>query len=393
MNFAINTKHYKASDIFSYNQVKPLPGLPSFLNLHFKSAIKDKTPLIGPGIYIVAFDGEPVYLGKYLGVQDAPFSGNVINLRWSKHIATLTLRGKRLSMSQRALQQSLEMAPKSAIVRALNNVDKEMLHRDRGCQTTARRLNFAHKNWGDFASLDNITLERFTFTYIRLTPNAEDISTPAIRQFVSEAESSLINDFYLPCNSTAIKSAELEKINLDDLVAVTQKLLTQSQSTQEISEKDAAPDLTRNDINSDKDAQEELLNPFEVRLEKAQNWAREFVAGLISHFEDKDAVEVHYTNTNNGDMRLRVYWQTPSGSNKSQNFATLEWHDKGGTFLINTEAAAKDLNDLSMTVRANTLPAQLKLTEAVYQEKEGALNRLFENAALLIKARHGGVQL
>lgn len=391
MNLDLDIATFKASDIFSFEQVAPLPGLPDFFNLHFKSTVEDKTPLVGPGIYIIAFDGEPVYLGKYLGVKDAPFSGNVIDLRWSKHIATLTMRGKRLSMSSRALKQSIQLAPKSAFVRSLNDIDKDMLHRDRGCQTTARRLQLAHKNWGDFASLDSMTLERFTFTYLRLLPSAEDISTTRIREFVSHCESTLINEYWLPCNSTKYLSADLKTVTLDDLVEKAKKVLNENLKVQ--NPNSSFPEPKGTNIVATRDLEEELLSPFEVRLEQAPPWALEFVTSLISHFEDKESVEVHYTNTNCGDMRIRVYWKTVSGAVRGQNFATLEWGTGDEAFLINTEAAAKDVSDLAMTIKGKTLPAQLKLTEAVYKENKDSLTRLFENAAILIKARHGAILL
>ncbi len=383
MSFAIDVQRYKGNRVFTFNQDTPLPGLPKFFNLHFKSIVEDKTPLVGPGIYIISFDDEPLYIGKYLGTRDAPFSGNVINLRWSKHIATLTLRGKRLSMSQRALEQAMEHARGNEIIDALKISDKDVLHRDRGCQTTARRLNFAVKNWSDFVSLDNDTLKRFTFTYVRIEQPAENIATSFMRQFVSGAESSLIDEFYLPCNSTANKAAELKTVDLDSLVQATQNKLLQLDSTNEQQE----------DLATDKDLQEEVINSFEQRLEQAPVWAQNFVENLMSHFESKETVEVHYTQTGNGDMRLRVHWKAESGKYRNQNFATIEWRPNDEFFVINTEASAKDVNGLSMTLKSQGLPAQLKLRQSVYNDNKDALMRLFENAAILIKVRHGAVQI
>jgi len=59
MELSVKTKNYKANEIFSFRQVSPIPGLPSFFNLQFYSIVKNKSAFVGPGIYIISFDGNP----------------------------------------------------------------------------------------------------------------------------------------------------------------------------------------------------------------------------------------------------------------------------------------------------------------------------------------------
>lgn len=318
MQLNVKTKNYKANEIFSFRQVKPIPGLPSFFNLQFYSIVKNKSAFVGPGIYIVSFDGKPIYLGKYMGVKHAPFAGNVINLRWSKHIASLTLRGKRLSVSKRALKQSIDMAPKSAIVRALGGTEESLLNADRGCQTTARRINFAYDKWGDFCSLDNTTLERFKFTYIRVAEPDEPVSTKKIRQLVSAAESELLQDYSLPCNTAENNGSGLTNVDLGLLVRDCERRLSELVGD----DLGKSIQLQSDDGLVDKvDSQEAVINPFEAKLESTEEWASEFIDKLISHFEEKECVEIHYTKTGKGDLRLRVFWEAENKV-EHQNFAT-----------------------------------------------------------------------
>ncbi len=57
----------------------------------------------GPGIYLLFYEGRLIYIGKFLGVRNAPFSGDVTSQRWWAHIGTITMRGHRVSFPKGSL--------------------------------------------------------------------------------------------------------------------------------------------------------------------------------------------------------------------------------------------------------------------------------------------------
>src|SRR4051794_14843208 len=65
------------------------------LNLRFTAPMLNpltKAAWSGPGLYLISFGGEVIYIGKY-----QPFDrGNILNDRWLRHLETITLRGTRV---------------------------------------------------------------------------------------------------------------------------------------------------------------------------------------------------------------------------------------------------------------------------------------------------------
>jgi len=385
MELATTTQRFNAKELFTFSEVKPVPGLPPFFNLHFRQAIKEKEPFLGPGLYIISFDGEPIYLGKYLGRKQKPFSGNILDLRWSKHIATLTLRGKRLSLSRRALTTAVDANPGSAIVKALRNAESDVVHTDRGCVTTAPRVLFAHKRWGEFAALDEDVLGRFEFSYVRVEQPDEKVESSFIRQHVSSVESRLIEQFALPCNVVSNQNTNASSAQPIDHQRIVDTCATELAITTEEAVSESVADVTDNDGG--------LVNAFDTQLAEADEWAQGFVRELTAHFEERENVEVHYTGTGSGDLRLRVFWDKAIAAPGHQNFATIEWQPRNKAFRVNTEASANDMRALGMRLIDDPMPAQLKITKELYEHNKATLMRLFENAAILIKARNGALRL
>jgi hypothetical protein len=60
--------------------------------------------LRGPGLYVISFKSEVIYVGKY-----RPNGPNILDDRWIRHLETITLRGARVGFSgQRNPRQKLE---------------------------------------------------------------------------------------------------------------------------------------------------------------------------------------------------------------------------------------------------------------------------------------------
>lgn len=390
MSQIIKVNTYRADEIISFKETNPLPGLPKFCNIHFYPAHFEDSFLKGPGLYIVCFDGKPLYLGKYLGLKADPFSGNILKLRWIKHLATLTLRGKRISLSKRTQDIVSALDDENVIIQAFRNGVQELIHNDRGCVTTAPRLIFANDNWQDFLSLDNSIISRFTFTYLQLQPSVERTNVAQIREHISSAEVNLLIKHPLKCNIIAKKNNMIENdLKLQELVdsAFLELSTSDERTVQNVSQNKAIS------CGKNPNIEEREINGFETQLENTDGWASEFIADLMSYFENVDDVEAHYTLAGGGDLRLRVFWNSTTGIYRSQNFAVIQWLKSKRIFLIKTEAVARDIRDLKMRVIDDTLPAALKVTEDSYRNYNEKLMHLLINGSVLIKARQNAFQL
>ena len=63
---------------------------------------------------------------------------------------------------------------------------------------------------------------------------------------------------------------------------------------------------------------------FEARLVDAPLAARGFFESVIEHFDKRNSVKVHFTDTNGGDLRLAVPGEV-LGQKSLRNFATMYW--------------------------------------------------------------------
>lgn len=72
---------------------------------------------------------------------------------------------------------------------------------------------------------------------------------------------------------------------------------------------------------------------FFERLESAPPEAAALIDELRSYASEKDDVEIHFTSTKGGDLRLRKHG-LGKGRRRSQNFITLVWQTKDQKFRI-----------------------------------------------------------
>jgi hypothetical protein len=96
-------KKYKAEELFSVRVKKEtsiqkeIREISFPFNLSFE-IIKEKTDdFSGPGIYMITFKEEVIYIGSYSSKNN-----KIINERWDKHIQTLTCRGYRIGFNSKS---------------------------------------------------------------------------------------------------------------------------------------------------------------------------------------------------------------------------------------------------------------------------------------------------
>jgi hypothetical protein len=173
-------KKYKAAEIFSVRVKtetsiqKKIHKLSFPFNLSFDNIQSKSIEFCGPGVYIITFKDEVIYIGSYSSLKD-----KIINERWDKHIQTLTNRGFRIGFNSKSKRNLIP------------NVFKEYFesesHRfcDTGAVTSIDRLTFAAENFEEFKEDGNQILKDFCFYYqnVEGNKNAKMIEAQLLKSF------------------------------------------------------------------------------------------------------------------------------------------------------------------------------------------------------------------
>ena len=197
------------SDVLSAEIREPRISSMPWLDMDFRArSSQHLEERRGCGLYGIFFnppgkesDEQLIYVGKYLGLKNDPFDGDVIKNRWWTHVASISFRGRRNSISPSTLQSLLESAylPEK-LYNGLADAGA-LIHKDRGCKAGLNRLRFAISHWDFFkdASPEEI-LKAFSAVYIQVEPADCVKSLGQIREGISEAEKAHINELGPICN-------------------------------------------------------------------------------------------------------------------------------------------------------------------------------------------------
>ena len=227
-SLAMVTQSFNAREVL---HAQPLTRVPtasgiSFFNVSItaRHAPELSPALVGSGVYGLFqrrsedTSADLIYIGKYQGHRDQPFAGNVAQQRWWTHIASVTARGDRMSISRRTAQylktqHCLGADIKSFRELAVDATQNEVLFQDRGCVAGLNRILFALRHWDQFRPESNPDLlAPFFFHYVRLVPQStvtavqaiqKQSSVKALRSLISQAENALIQQLNPPCNHQA----------------------------------------------------------------------------------------------------------------------------------------------------------------------------------------------
>ena len=182
-------KTFKMRDVIDVNVSGSYP-----LNLRFKSRLNDPQLVNGPGIYIIALDNQPIYVGKHQPMGKSVFD------RWLKSFETLTFRGNRLGFGSRSKQSVFAdiNAKSPTLAQALQNMPEAELDdhfRDRGVNTSQNGTQWVASNWDRyFKEANDISVAAsLSFAFVRLT----NISNQSQGNKVASALESLMFNTYL----------------------------------------------------------------------------------------------------------------------------------------------------------------------------------------------------
>lgn len=92
---------------------------------------------------------------------------------------------------------------------------------------------------------------------------------------------------------------------------------------------------------------------FYKSIEAAPQAACDFFTAIINHFELKNDVQVHHTDTNGGDLRLAIPAHV-LGKNYLRNFATLYWQKRKQVVFTRTFLSLRELK--AFGVYSGTIP-------------------------------------
>lgn len=185
-------------------KVNPVATLSEPLNLSFglnKVSVDLQQKLSGPGLYLIRFDNEVIYLGKY-----QPIGGKILPDRWLRHLESITLRGSRVGFGVsknpiKKLQTIFNQVNHPNLEKSLTEIftnHSEQRVIDTGVVTGKNRIGFADEHWDYFYSRsDSSILDRFSFNLLRLAGSFEKNEAKTI---VSTLEKQALVNIKPRCN-------------------------------------------------------------------------------------------------------------------------------------------------------------------------------------------------
>ena len=125
---------------------------------------------------------------------------------------------------------------------------------------------------------------------------------------------------------------------------------------------------------------------FEARLVDAPLAARGFFESVIEHFDKRNSVKVHFTDTNGGDLRLAVPGEV-LGQKSLRNFATMYWQTSkqvvfARTFLSPDELGLFGVTNSTETSSSEPLNSEVRMGAEVWRYGALAFIRALETAKL-----------
>jgi len=81
---------------------------------------------------------------------------------------------------------------------------------------------------------------------------------------------------------------------------------------------------------------------FYERIEAVPLAARGFFESVDEHFRQRNDVDVRFTLTNVADMRLWAVWETDTGKQREQVFATMTWQPKNLAVFARTKLTPEE---------------------------------------------------
>ena len=126
---------------------------------------------------------------------------------------------------------------------------------------------------------------------------------------------------------------------------------------------------------------------FYARLDTAPHAVRGFFETIVQHFERKNDVLVHHTNTNGGDLRLAIPPEV-LGQKRLRNFATLYWQTTKHVVFSRTYLTPDELSSFGFDMGtvpkggSESLKSDILLAETQWRYSVGDFIKALEAAKI-----------
>ena len=230
---------FEAVDIFQCKKSAKTNVL-DFMDVEFRPIYRRSEQAAGCGLYGMFFKTEPqakpflIYIGLFKNGKDGdPFSGDVFEMRWWKHLATMTMRDRCVGVAKATANYVSVQLANRALSAIAQSPARETIVKARGCMAGLRRVLFADAYWDQFANCEPAHLPSyFSFTYVRLARPANKMtSSSAIRKRIAEAEKRTIKTLLPRCNKETPLYGGRNNVYRDEFIDVVISALN---GTQEI---------------------------------------------------------------------------------------------------------------------------------------------------------------
>lgn len=352
------TMTHNASDLFVVRPRRALTGNPPWADLIINSNKKlNVASGRGAGLYAIHFHGALLYVGKFCGTRSDPFAGSVCDTRWSKHIGTLTLRDRRISLSEGRCRQFIGSVD-APLVDLVNSLQTSTIQLQRGRATSMNRALFAAEHWAVFSQIANASdLNGFDITYTQIEA-AVGIDPARIRSIVSVAERTAINRLLPRCNG-GVRLDCSGNANMSEVAAALEQAIYLAGGGQPPGLL-LTPVLIGENIDDDEPLDmtlgvalgggSESAEDSDVETHEEQFWsrienepeARAAVNLLVEALDNLVDADYHFSGTNEAD--LRVHSLTRSGSRF--NVACFAWQPKLRRFISEIGLSAEKCVEL-----------------------------------------------
>lgn len=347
----VTISKYSANQIMKATQRGSLVGGLPFCRYSFSSMTPKSARIGGAGLYACFHRNRLIYIGKYRGASKDWRLGDIVSLRWIKHVGTFTMQARNLGFSKRALLEiqeaisqsnSSELCIPGDIIDGFRIANSKVLQRETGCMTTFQRFKVALDVWNQIEDLSEPNLHDFDFVYARIDGK---FSNPEARELVSAAETRALGLVH-PLGNTISGRREMalpDPAGVAELFAELLRLSNPVESVDLSKNRSSREILDTNQINSEP---EENMPKFQQMIEEAPDFTQDFVSELQSRFADLDDADIEFTNM--PDMRVRKL--TGKANRGFRNCVRFEWQPRKKRFLMYSQLSDNDLGNFDLSV-------------------------------------------
>lgn len=348
----IQCKTYNAADIINVEEKGSLSGGLPFCRYFFSAKMSNNVNFGGAGLYACFYRGQLVYIGKYQGTKNNFSAGDIVKMRWTKHIGTFTMQARSLGFSKKALSHVLKAVTTGqyANVKIPEEVregflvaNHQMLQRETGCMTTFQRFLVAMEVWhGAIQPGGPPKLNDFEFIYSRIEG---EFMTKQVRDVVTSAENYALERVHPPGNTIANRNltANLDQLEVETLF---EKALS-SQVSGALLHPAHSQRIAAFSINSINHTEpEEDMTLFEKSLEAAPEFTRDFVEQVQIKFSNVQDADIEFTNT--PDMRIRKL--LPNMPRGFRNCMRFTWQSSNKRFLMYSRLSDFELKSFGLSL-------------------------------------------